>query len=283
MPEGETDAQFVPDASGWITKVNHEIDIEIPANCKPLCGSTTTGCAGRFDTVNFNSYLFDNNDGYVNTCAKSPAGVPLVEDEKYHTYAFEWHTSPCVDSSSGHKKNTKGSRWRRNSTSTTTNNSTSGNGLDRARVDFFIDGLYASSVDVFVPTRGSRLVFGLNPVCSEYWCGKAKKGHNGWPSNGEVHAYVASVDICPFNEDGDSLYPSITDEPGLKTQHWVEKTIKPALPGLHPSQVNLLFISFCRMTQSFTILNAILYDYFFVHSTNVQRRQMRVLLRAIVR
>ena len=53
LPAGEVDSQFVPRASGWITKNNHEIDIEIPANCRPLCGDPKgNGCAGRWDTAN---------------------------------------------------------------------------------------------------------------------------------------------------------------------------------------------------------------------------------------
>ncbi len=38
-----------------ISVLNHEIDMEIPANCAALCASTG-GCGGQFGTANLNTY-----------------------------------------------------------------------------------------------------------------------------------------------------------------------------------------------------------------------------------
>ena len=62
LPNGEVDPQFVDGATGWSTRLNHEIDIEIPASCSGLCATSATGtCAGQFDTANLNTYVFSNS------------------------------------------------------------------------------------------------------------------------------------------------------------------------------------------------------------------------------
>ena len=55
------------------------------------------GCPGQWDTANFNSYLYANNNGlgpaFVNMCARTPSQTSFIpDDNKYHTYAIEWHT-----------------------------------------------------------------------------------------------------------------------------------------------------------------------------------------------
>ena len=55
------------------------------------------GCPGQWDTANFNSYLYANNNGlgpaFVNMCARTPSQTSFIpDDNKYHTYTIEWHT-----------------------------------------------------------------------------------------------------------------------------------------------------------------------------------------------
>jgi len=91
-------------------QVNHEIDIEIPANCVDtdnVCDTDVPhvpgakSCIGDFSTSNFNNYLYTQNSGsgpaYANMCVKvkqSDGKTPLqlVGDGQYHTYRFDWHT-----------------------------------------------------------------------------------------------------------------------------------------------------------------------------------------------
>lgn len=45
---------------------SHEVDIEVPANCKNtenVCNNADGTCAGAYNTANFNNYLFTNNNG----------------------------------------------------------------------------------------------------------------------------------------------------------------------------------------------------------------------------
>lgn len=68
--------------------------------------------------------------------------VPLnfIGDGKYHNYTIVWHTGGLVTN-----KFKSGSQRRRYNT----------NGQD-GYVDFYIDGYYLGTNNVFVPTRGSR-------------------------------------------------------------------------------------------------------------------------------
>jgi hypothetical protein len=61
LPAGEADSQFVQDVTGYISRLNHEIDWEMPASCSGFCDNG--GCPGQYDTANFNSYLYANNNG----------------------------------------------------------------------------------------------------------------------------------------------------------------------------------------------------------------------------
>jgi len=82
--------------------------------------------------MNLNAYRYTNSDGegpaYANLCVRAP-GYDFV-DEDYHTYTFEWHTGDNSDSCEPH-------------------------------INFYFDGDYIGSVNVFVPTRGVRLVMGI--------------------------------------------------------------------------------------------------------------------------
>ncbi len=71
------DPQFAGSASfaGYVQVNNHEIDIEIPANCENTPNVCKDGsCAGDYSTVNLNNYIMSNNGGigqaYTNMCVK---------------------------------------------------------------------------------------------------------------------------------------------------------------------------------------------------------------------
>lgn len=169
LPAGEADSQFVPDVTGYISRLNHEIDWEMPASCSGLCDNG--GCPGQFDTANLNSYLYANNNGlgpgFLNMCVRAPEGKSFIAgDNAYHSYAFEWHTGDTDDPEKG----------------------------CTPHVDFFIDGEYVSTTDVFIPSRGSRFVFGV-------WPGNANwVGRGDWK---QEEVLVSKVSICPFNEKND--------------------------------------------------------------------------------
>ena len=221
LPNGEVDPQFVDGATGWSTRLNHEIDIEIPASCSGLCATSATGtCAGQFDTANLNTYVFSNSNGggngYANLCVRAPPKTSFVSmDGEYHTYAFEWHTG-----------------------SNATSPPTASDNCTSARVDFFLDDVYIATNDVFVPSRGSRFVFGV-------WAGGAKwsgspASDGPWgPSPTGVDervahaAFIAEVDVCPFLEPGDAMFPMMFDQPTTPAvqQLWMAKSIAPVVPG----------------------------------------------------
>jgi hypothetical protein len=96
------DPQFLGNDTfgGWVTMTNHEIDIEIPANCAGtanVCNNSVPGiegakaCIGDYSTANLNNYLFTQNSGtgpaYSNMCVKAAGsdGAPmqLLGDDKY--------------------------------------------------------------------------------------------------------------------------------------------------------------------------------------------------------
>jgi len=70
----ESDPQFLGNDTfgGWATMVNHEIDIEIPANCVgsySVCNKSDSGlpgvlsCAGDYSTTNLNNYIYSQHSG----------------------------------------------------------------------------------------------------------------------------------------------------------------------------------------------------------------------------
>merc|ERR1712166_603727 len=46
LPPGQEDAQFLPNMTGWESRTNHEIDIEMPASCSEMCPDG--GCVGQY-------------------------------------------------------------------------------------------------------------------------------------------------------------------------------------------------------------------------------------------
>lgn len=187
-----------------VNAVNHEIDIEIPANCAghdaamvcdqpgPVEGSLT--CIGKYNTANFNNYVYTDGSGtgpaYSNMCAsaKKQDGTPMqfMADGNYHNYTIEWHTGV----------NASGSGW----------------------VDFYIDGVYMGTNNVFAPTRGSRFYIAhwADTSKNRLWNGHPDNWSGGTPGDGQTYnmtAYVSEVRITPFNEVRDIMYPDILDQP----------------------------------------------------------------------
>ena len=117
----ESDPQFIGNYTfgGWETTVNHEIDIEIPANCAAtpnVCDRDVPGvpgaksCAGDYSTSNLNNYIYSQNSGtgpsYSNGCVKVTSlkdGKPLqlIGDGQYHNYTIVWHTGDGGSKSPG--------------------------------------------------------------------------------------------------------------------------------------------------------------------------------------
>lgn len=215
------DSQFTGNSSinSWKTQVNHEIDIEIPANCMDtsVCAQTSlnsenftqrlgSGCISRYNTANLNNYLFATNGGtgpaYSNMCvgvfekntstsSEDDKGEPfaLIGDGKYHKYTIDWH--------SGGVKRPDGS-------------------VTPGHVDFYVDDIFMGSNNVFVPTRASRLTFGM-------WANSENIAWNNWPDDWSgvpgdgffylTHAYVSEVKISPHNEPNDIIVPATYDQP----------------------------------------------------------------------
>ena len=208
LPAGEADSQFVQDVTGYICRLNHEIDWEMPASCSGMCdkGGNKGGCPGQWDTANFNSYLYANNNGigpgFLNMCARAPEGSSFIPDDgDYHTYTIEWHSGNTDDLQSQ-------------------------TGCP-PHIDYFFDGEYVATVDVFVPTRGSRFVFGP-------WGGNKNWAGKGAWKNAQV--LVSEVSICPFNEDYDAMYPQRFDQPKTVNKLFEVKDLPPAKSGLAPPQ-----------------------------------------------
>lgn len=162
-----------------------------------------------------NNYVFANNNGagpaYSNMCVRAPTGKSFVDGE-YHTYAFEWHTGVAGREAGGGGGERPGN--------------SSGHSTDCAtRVDFFFDGEYVGTNDVFVPTRGARFTFGVWPG-GKNWCGQAN-----WT---DAYADIAEVHVCPFNEELDSMFPQVYDQPLTNPPLWEGKALPPLKPGLSP-------------------------------------------------
>ena len=220
----DPDPQFLGNHTfgGWTTMVNHEIDIEIPANCvntENVCNKDVPGvpgaksCIGDFSTSNFNNYIYTQNSGsgpaYSNMCVKASQkdGTPLelVGDGKYHTYRFDWHTG------SGTK--TPG------------------------RVDFYFDDKYMGTNNAYVPTRGGRLyVAHWYPASkNNIWNGPANDWEGGKAGDGKIYTMntlISSITVTPFNEDNDMMAVNTKDKPGESGKCTVPYNSK--YPNCHP-------------------------------------------------
>lgn len=194
------DPQFLGSDSfgGWMTTVNHEIDIEIPANCEAthnVCNSTDKNCAGLYNSVNLNNYQYTQNSGtgpaYSNMCVRAYTRhgkdeykpFNLIGDDRYHNYTFNWH---------------------------------SGSGEQHGRVDFFVDGQYLGTNNVFAPTRAGRLFIAHWPTNNREWNGVPNDWGGGRAGDGKersVETRISLVRITPFNEKNDLVYPATFDQP----------------------------------------------------------------------
>ena len=89
------------DVTGYISRLSHENDWEIPASCSGLCDNGI--CPGQYDTANLNSYLYANKQWpRLDSCVCVRQRSSFVPDDgEYHTYAIEWHTGDTDDPEKG--------------------------------------------------------------------------------------------------------------------------------------------------------------------------------------
>ena len=159
-----------------------------------MCPPDTNYCQGQFDTSNLNTYLYSGNSAIANVCARAPSGRQFADDE-WHDYRIEWHAGNSDD-----PDNTDGCT---------------------PKVNFFFDDEYVSTVDVFVPSRGSRFVFGM-------WSGN--QNWVGTPDWTVAELLISEIKIEPFqNETFDSMYPQNVDQACLSKQLWEKRDIPPFL------------------------------------------------------
>ena len=149
-------------ATGQYTTVNHEIDIEIPtANGNH---STPSFEAGRFNTYTAENRHNSNFEDLPYT----------VNDGKYHTYRFDWHT---------------------------------GDTDEEKRVDFYVDDIFICSSTEQVPTNASRFWIAIWFPCSvdsdgDHVC------DTGWTGTANFDTTVFEIDsvkITPYHEAGDTV------------------------------------------------------------------------------
>ena len=211
---------FLPQMGKQI--LNHEIDIEIPANAPQ---STKDGIGGdissawkvpdKYNTLNMNNYRWTNGAGtgtYSNMFTVHDK--PLQGDGKYHNYRFDWHTG-------GKDKTGK---------------------YQRARVDFYFDDEFIGSNDLMVPSGASRYWILLWPHGSGGPGGSGSwNGRISWwrdPATGQLHpnrdalgqplpatpsnglalyasTWVSRVLIEPFYEENDRVFPTAFDQPHM--------------------------------------------------------------------
>lgn len=142
--------------TGQYYAVNHEIDIELPTANKNH--STPSFEAARFNTfIEENGYSMKEDLPYA------------VNDGKYHTYRFDWHT-------------------------------------EDKHVDYYVDDYYMCTSRTQVPTNAGRFWVGLwfptsidadhDGICETGWTGTADFDTTVFE--------IDSVKITPFHESGDT-------------------------------------------------------------------------------
>ena len=230
----ESDPQFLGNNTfgGWETTVNHEIDIEIPANCAAtpnVCNRDVPGvpgaksCTGDYSTSNINNYIYSQNSGtgpsYSNGCVKVTSakdGKPfqLIGDGQYHNYTIVWHTG---------EKEKPG--W----------------------TEFYVDDIYLGTNNAFVPTRGSRFFIAHwypSGQKNAIWNGRPNDWDGGVPGDGQTYSKttkISEVRITPFDEPNDIMAVNTADMPtgcnpsyqqkydGVCHPHWEAVDIKPSV------------------------------------------------------
>lgn len=113
--------------------------------------------------------------------------MQLLGDGKYHNYTIVWHTSPKGDGSPSY-------------------------------TEFYIDGNYVGTNNVFSPTRGGRLTIAhWGPLDKNaLWNGRPNNWQGGVPGDGKEYnstVYISEINVTPFNEDNDVMYPNMKDLP----------------------------------------------------------------------
>eukprot|EP00946_MAST-07B_sp_MAST-7B-sp1_P001516 g1516.t1 len=209
----------------WLNRVNHEIDIEIPASCyeSEVCGgapqkcslniengkwcNTTLrdefSCAGDMNTMNANNYIMTTNGGtghaYTNMCLRAFKKSASEEWEKDEV-GIE-HSNREFNSKHDERINDVKSRepfmlvGDGKFHKYTIDWHTGGPDCE-ARVDFYVDDVLLATNNAMVPTRGSRLVIGA-------WAPN-KASPTGW--NDEFNAeWTNFPDHWGDGEPGDGL------------------------------------------------------------------------------
>lgn len=173
--------------------------------------------------MNLNAYRYTNADGegpaYANLCVRAPAGTQFV-DGTYHKYTIEWHTGDSTGSCQPH-------------------------------INFYFDDAYIGSVNVFVPTRGVRLVAGIWGGDANWCVGAALRTvcdvaphaacvalgyRDGFPLWEEAYAYISSVTVTPFDEPRSTNYPQVYDEPSNHPTFTTLDIPAPSFPALRSGQ-----------------------------------------------
>ena len=183
----------------------HQINVEVPPNYPQTC--TVCGPQGRrvpvaekYNSMSINNHLYSTDSG-LGTEANIwlAASKDLIGDGKYHDYRFDWHTADE-------------------------------NG--KMHVDHYVDGVYVGSNDMMVPFAAGRLWIALRyyddsqRYNSGLWNGLFGAGSH-LPLDFQKpigslqlyeQAYVSSVRITPFYEEGDITLPSPLDQPGMNRE-----------------------------------------------------------------
>jgi len=144
---------------GWFSIINHEIDIEIPANSPQLAGTWQDDLT--WGTMNCNTWLSDidvysGTDPYYTQAMVSKESF-ISESGEFHLYEFEWYVNPDNPSES--------------------------------KVTWSFDGEEVYSTTRFVPFYAGRLVVGPWPG----WWGSNKQS----PQFDYVDVDIASISIVP--------------------------------------------------------------------------------------
>lgn len=146
--------------TGQYYAVNHEIDIELPT-------ANATHKTPSFEAARFNTFTTEN--GY-----SMKEDLPYaVDDGKFHTYRFDWHT--CSDT-------------------------------EEKRVDYYVDDIYMCTSRTQVPSNAGRFWIGLwfptsidadkDGICETGWTGTADFDTTVFE--------IDSVKIEPYHESGDT-------------------------------------------------------------------------------
>lgn len=111
----------------------------------------------------------------------------LYGDGQYHNYTIVWHTTGKAAGEGGY-------------------------------VETYVDGHYLGTNNAFAPTRGSRFTIAhWGPLDKNaLWNGRPDVWQGGKPGDGQsynVTTLISEINVTPFNEPGDLMYPATNDLP----------------------------------------------------------------------